>query len=246
MQTADGVTAFVKVDADTGDALESVAYVVDEAGNTTATIPLSADDKEAISKVDGVGEHASRTPAKVTVKAEDHASDVIDHIARDRESTVRVRVISQEALDYGMQDAQRWLNANGNIFEAYAEGGIRSQHTAQIAAPGAMRVWAEPETEGEAYIPFARSKRTRSVAILDQVAKRFGYSLTNATNVARFADGGQYMAQMMSRQRYSAASVRGSDQGAKVQVGPVTFANSSQKDQFREFTRTLNRVARGL
>lgn len=89
--------------------------------------------------------------------------------------------------------------ADGGI-ERYANGGIRSQHRAQIAPAGAMRVWAEPETEGEAYIPFARSKRTRSTAILGQVANRFGYSIVpNGGNVARFADGGFFQAQMFAR-----------------------------------------------
>src|SRR5690606_6055338 len=57
-------------------------------------------------------------------------------------------------------------------------------HRAQIARPGAMRLWAEPETGGEAYIPLAKSKRGRSTAILGAVARKFGYSLN------KYADGG--------------------------------------------------------
>jgi hypothetical protein len=69
----------------------------------------------------------------------------------------------------------------------FANGGIE-KHVAQIARPSSnLRVWAEPETGGEAYIPLASSKRARSVAILDEVARRFGYSLTN--NMAAFANG---------------------------------------------------------
>jgi hypothetical protein len=76
-------------------------------------------------------------------------------------------------------------NADGNIYAAYAAGGIRSiesyanggeNHVAQIAPAGAMRVWAEPETGGEAYIPLSPAKRTRSMAILGQVAGMFGAS----------------------------------------------------------------------
>ena len=37
-----------------------------------------------------------------------------------------------------------------------------------------MRVWAEPETGGEAYIPLANDRRARSKAILANVAQRFG------------------------------------------------------------------------
>lgn len=59
---------------------------------------------------------------------------------------------------------------------AYANG--TEDHRAQIARGGAMRLWAEPETGGEAYIPLASSKRGRSTAILGEVARRFGYGLT--------------------------------------------------------------------
>ena len=62
-------------------------------------------------------------------------------------------------------------NVNGNVL-SYAAGG--ENHIAQIAPAGAWRVWAEPETGGEAYIPLSPAKRTRSMAILSNVADRFG------------------------------------------------------------------------
>ncbi|MFD8978674.1 phage tail tape measure protein [Streptomyces sp. NPDC059564] len=74
--------------------------------------------------------------------------------------------------------------ADGPVFHAdgaivtYASGGVRENHVAQIARGGEWRVWAEDETQGEAYIPFASSKRARSKAILDQVARRFGGEVT--------------------------------------------------------------------
>lgn len=106
-------------------------------------------------------------------------------------------------------------NANGGIM-AYADGGYapprvetfanggerainRAQegrhheppHTAHIAPAGAWRLFAEPETGGEAYIPLANSKRARSEKILGQVAQRFGYQLTNKEGqVQHFANGG--------------------------------------------------------
>lgn len=73
--------------------------------------------------------------------------------------------------------------ADGGIVKAYANGGVED-HTAQIAPAGAMRLWAEPETGGEAYIPLADNKRARSTQILGAVADSFGYQLTP------FADGG--------------------------------------------------------
>ncbi|GBQ03925.1 hypothetical protein SSP531S_54040 [Streptomyces spongiicola] len=77
-------------------------------------------------------------------------------------------------------------HADGGIV-TYANGGIRraagrirafaqgtERHIAQIARPGDWRLWAEPETGGEAYIPLAPSKRKRSEAILNRVAEMFG------------------------------------------------------------------------
>lgn len=80
-------------------------------------------------------------------------------------------------------------SANGNYFpavNAFAQGG--ESHIAQIARPMApYRIWAEPETGGEAYIPLAASKRARSTAILSRVADEFNMALIP---LHRFADGG--------------------------------------------------------
>lgn len=78
--------------------------------------------------------------------------------------------------------AVAYTKSGGKIFAA--DGGIvnfangSERHVAQVARPGAMRVWAEPETGGEAYIPLASSKRQRSTEILGAVASRFGMGLT--------------------------------------------------------------------
>lgn len=69
------------------------------------------------------------------------------------------------------------FKADGGIVDYYSAGGVREHHTAQIAPAGAWRIWAEPETGGEAYIPMGLPKRARSKAILDQVANLFGYQL---------------------------------------------------------------------
>jgi len=69
------------------------------------------------------------------------------------------------------------LGTNGNFgIKAFAGGGIE-KHVAQFAKAGAMRLWAEPETGGEAYIPLAKAKRGRSLKILEEVARIFGFGL---------------------------------------------------------------------
>ncbi|MFI9157490.1 phage tail tape measure protein [Kitasatospora aureofaciens] len=74
--------------------------------------------------------------------------------------------------------------ANGGIMEFYANGGIRDgrlraprgpeHHIAEIVPAGTWRVFGEPETLGESYIPLAPAKRARSKAILEETARRFG------------------------------------------------------------------------
>jgi TP901 family phage tail tape measure protein len=78
--------------------------------------------------------------------------------------------------------------ADGGVVQYFANGGTSERHVAQIERAGAMRVWAEPETGGEAYIPMAPAKRGRSTAILEDVAGQFGYQLV-PYGVQSFANG---------------------------------------------------------
>ena len=78
--------------------------------------------------------------------------------------------------------------ADGGVVDYYANGGVRERHVAQIAPAGAFRVWAEPETGGEAYVPLASSKRARSEEIIAEVARRFGGVYLRG--VERYANGG--------------------------------------------------------
>lgn len=88
-----------------------------------------------------------------------------------------------------------------NMVKAFANGGTTSResrtlakalsrptperHTAQIATPRTpFRVWAEPETGGESYIPLASSKRARSTKIWEETGNRLGVSW------AKYANGG--------------------------------------------------------
>lgn len=104
--------------------------------------------------------------------------------------------------------------ANGGFF--FANGA--EDHRAMIAGAGnsrtPVRIWAEPETGGEAYIPLAPSKRARSTAILATVADKFGMTVVGkgtgmpvdprytgnigARNATAFADGGITSADVLS------------------------------------------------
>jgi len=71
------------------------------------------------------------------------------------------------------------------MVKAFANGGFEN-HVAQISrGQTPFRVWSEPETGGEAYIPLSKAKRPRSLKILEEVARMFGFSLYK-----QFANGG--------------------------------------------------------
>lgn len=99
--------------------------------------------------------------------------DIDNGIGRDRE--VHITIYEQYIVNKKTEEARN--SADGNIF--MADGGLHfangsERHVAQISGFRGARVWAEPETGGEAYIPLSGMKRGRSESILSEVADRFG------------------------------------------------------------------------
>ncbi|MGI8426222.1 MAG: phage tail tape measure protein [Actinomycetota bacterium] len=94
------------------------------------------------------------------------------------------------AWDIAVNIRQAIFGAEGLFLPpGMAFAGGTEDHRAQIA-PGMTRVWAEPETGGEAYIPLAAGKRTQSTAILGLVASQFGYGLV-PNGSTHYANGGR-------------------------------------------------------
>jgi hypothetical protein len=89
-----------------------------------------------------------------------------------------------EKLEHDLRELREKAQLSG--VQQFANGGFSGleNHTAQIVPGGSWRVWGEPETGGEAYIPLASHKRARSTAILAETAKRFGYKLGAGVNLA--------------------------------------------------------------
>jgi len=143
----------------TGDAAEAYA---DELGlipdNITTLMNLNADK------------------AKLDISAFVAA---LNNIPGQRDVVIN-QVVKQTGASRGSVGAA--YNANGSVMDFYANGGVRENHVAQIAPAGSWRVWAEPETGGESYIPLAASKRARSLDIWAETGKRLG--------AHGFADGG--------------------------------------------------------
>ena len=128
---------------------------------------LSGDMKSVQSELDSIGASVREIPGSKTIS-----------VTVSPPAPVSVTVIPRIAPGSGLP----WANKpqpqhDGSVLSFYAGGGLRERHVAQIAPAGAWRVWAEPETAGEAYIPLAASKRSRSKAILAEVAHRFGASV---------------------------------------------------------------------
>jgi len=139
---------------------------------------------KALGWVPGVGPKL-RSAAREFDKFRDRANAALGGV-RDQSAQVRITLseAAKAAAGYwgGRISASR---AKALLIKASARGNLFEQHSPQIARGGAMRVWAEPETGGEAYIPLAKdSRRPRAEKILATVAERFGM------RVDKFAKGG--------------------------------------------------------
>lgn len=153
------------------------------------------------------------------------ASGALNAAAYTRTAVIRLVADAssvQSANDY-IAVAGKGRYANGGITnglgaQVFANGGLMSgiranlskfangseNHVAQIAK-GAwpVRMWAEPETGGEAYIPLGKNKRKRSLEILRKVMAEFGLGA-----FAKFADGGIMPKYNMTSVASTASAVR--------------------------------------
>ncbi|MEU1293063.1 phage tail tape measure protein [Streptomyces sp. NPDC005840] len=192
----------VSVEADVAQTLTDLGTVQDKVAHTKGKkFEMGALTGDAIKALEALGfkvEHTKGKKVSVTVPTGTAASQVDaikEYIESIRGKTVGVGVYTTQyykQVQQGPSIPGITKNADGNVLDFYAAGGLREQHVAQIAPAGAMRVWAERETGGEAYLPLAPAKRGRSTAILEEVAKRFGYRLERFANggVTSFAGGG--------------------------------------------------------
>lgn len=129
----------------------------------------------------------------------------LDYAARYRQAYIDVMVNTyNRIINEGGGSMYNW--ADGGVVEYYAGGGMRENHVAQFAPAGAWRVWAEPETGGEAYIPLHPGKRNRSLEVWKETGKRLG--------VQGFAEGG-----MVAQSAARVAAMNGGG-GVSVVVSP--------------------------
>lgn len=111
-----------------------------------------------------------------TDAAEQQIQMIKDSLAR-LPGTKTVNIVAKAQLPSGLAMGAL-MRADGGLVDFYANGGIRdSAHVAQIVPGGTVRVFGEPETQGEAYIPFAPEKRARSRQVLAAANARLGSPL---------------------------------------------------------------------
>lgn len=128
-----------------------------------------------------------------------------DQAARDNLQTLLTRINNATAtLRIQLSATNTITSSNGQMQFGYAYGGVarfdeggvyghnREVHRPEIAraVPGMVRVWAEPETDSESYIPWAVDRRPQAVGVLGETADAFGYTLVPKSQIVAYAQGG--------------------------------------------------------
>lgn len=213
---------------------------------------LTADNSNAMSRTNDAKTNADEYGAKrpnAVLSATDNASGVIQGAInrlnqfQSKSITITATTINRSVGTSGIAGL-----ANGGVIRSYAGGGIEN-HVAQVArGRWPVRVWAEPETGGEAYIPMSPTKRPRSTAILGTVARDFGYNLVPMASGGMLRDQGSLAAVM------AAAGFRslGSNQFSRESIiniqAPVTlnFDGAGNLDEAKVARLTEASVNRAL
>jgi len=162
-------------------------------GVTIPTDALTADTKAKLTELGVKVEDVNGKPGVVKVSAPDLPAvmgKLDELIAKSLPDKTQIVKLEYDLSGYHLPESTRERlheNVDDIPIAPRAEGGIDGalpgQATIQAPRPGLIQ-WAEPETGGEAFIPLAPAKRSRSVDILSTVAGHFGFGLT------KMADGG--------------------------------------------------------
>lgn len=189
------------LDANNDPAVAQLAQTLGLVEVSTGVFAIDANREPATAKLIAGIAQVNTSTGVMTIDANNNRFQQVLAASKNQGDNTSA-VMSIYANDYASakaEQAQRYINSLSSYVDVYyrkhgesamllpdtfANGGIRppvygfasgtENHLAQIAPAGAMRLWAEPETGGEAYIPLSRMKRRRSERILAEVASRFG------------------------------------------------------------------------
>ncbi len=133
---------------------------------------MNADEVQALA--DQIFRIPSETEWKVLANTAFAQQQVDSYISRNTGREIIVK-ISGVPVAQGLGGSGGITQADGGVVSYYANGGTRYEnHVAQIARAGSYRVWAEPETGGESYMPHALAKRARAEQVMTETASIFG------------------------------------------------------------------------
>ena len=189
------------LDARNDPAVEQLAHTLGLVEASKGIFAIDANNEPATAKLLAGLAQVNTSTGVMTIDANNNRFQQVLAASKSQSDNTS-GVMSIYANDYASakaEQARRYINSLSSYIDVYyrkhgesaqllpdtfANGGIRppvfgfangtENHLAQIAPAGAMRLWAEPETGGEAYIPLSRMKRRRSERILAEVASRFG------------------------------------------------------------------------
>ena len=189
------------LDARNDPAVEQLAHTLGLVEASKGVFAIDANNEPATAKLLAGIAQVNTSTGVMTIDANNNRFQQVLTASKNQGDNTSA-VMSIYANDYASakaEQARRYINSLSSYIDVYyrkhgesaqllpdtfANGGIRppvygfangtENHLAQIAPAGAMRLWAEPETGGEAYIPLSRMKRRRSERILAEVASRFG------------------------------------------------------------------------
>ena len=176
-------------------AMDTMA-VLQALGVKTTTLPdgridVSDNGPEVVARLEALGIKVTTLPDGRLVIT-DNSQQVRENVDRNlnghdtsAKHTIYITTVSSmvEDIDLPATTLPTLGGDNGGIRESFAGGGIRRYamsrlpEQAMIAAPQGARglvQWAENETEGEAFIPLAQSKRDRSIPIWAETGRRLG------------------------------------------------------------------------
>lgn len=184
------------------------------------TVQAMPDGKNLVIRVDD--EQAAARVRELTKQLEDMAAQ--DHTVKIQTVVQGVATAQSQTPTANAPDAP--LGGLGSIIPrmfgaiAMASGGLRfinkPAYADIYAGRGAGTIFAEEETGGEAYIPLAPSKRSRSTAILREVMRLFG--------INSFAGGGISVDELKAM----ASGIEGQNYGWGAPAGPNSDCSGAQ------------------
>lgn len=189
------------LDANNDPAVAQLAQTLGLVEVSTGVFAIDANNEPATAKLIAGIAQVNTSTGVMTIDANNNRFQQVLAASKSQgdNTSAAMSIYANDYASARAEQAQRYINSLASYIDVYyrkhgesaqllpdtfANGGIRppvfgfangtENHLAQIAPAGAMRLWAEPETGGEAYIPLSRMKRRRSERILAEVASRFG------------------------------------------------------------------------